>query len=287
MAAFFDIRTLSMMSGLTSITLAAVMIYFSLSRRTYPGFKRWTAGFVFGGLGMVLISLRQFSPDWLSVVVANGCIMAFPAMLSHGLAAFSDAPRRFWLPGTTLAVAMTAMAYYIYWLPNVTARIVIVSLSVSAILAFNFLLLFKLGRLRREYNNHLLHATFTGLAIWFLARAVMTWLWGGEIEDFFSASALQGISFMVYTLGSVLMMSGLIALNAQRMEMELASAGRYIENLSRLVPICSACKKIRDDQGAWEAVESYIQKRTRDDLTHSICPECIKVLYPDLHPHEH
>jgi hypothetical protein len=43
------------------------------------------------------------------------------------------------------------------------------------------------------------------------------------------------------------------------MESELSRARNQIENLSRLLPICSICKKIRDDKGQWHQVEAYIQ----------------------------
>jgi len=55
-----------------------------------------------------------------------------------------------------------------------------------------------------------------------------------------------------------------------------------LKTLSGLLPICSSCKKIRDDKGYWNQVERYILEHTDAELTHSICPECSKKLYPDL-----
>jgi hypothetical protein len=49
-----------------------------------------------------------------------------------------------------------------------------------------------------------------------------------------------------------------------------------------LLPICSGCKKIRDDKGYWSQVEKYIQKHSEATFTHSLCPDCLKKLYPDL-----
>jgi PAS domain S-box-containing protein len=48
-------------------------------------------------------------------------------------------------------------------------------------------------------------------------------------------------------------------------------------------PICSNCKKIRDDKGYWSQIESYIAKHSEADFTHSICPECAKKLYPEFY----
>jgi PAS domain S-box-containing protein len=55
-----------------------------------------------------------------------------------------------------------------------------------------------------------------------------------------------------------------------------------VKNLKRLLPICAACKKIRDDQGYWDQVEVYLRKHSELAFTHSICPECRTSLYPGL-----
>lgn len=47
-------------------------------------------------------------------------------------------------------------------------------------------------------------------------------------------------------------------------------------------PICSNCKDIRDPKGYWHSIEEYIQSLSEADLSHSLCPECAKKLYPDL-----
>ena len=63
---------------------------------------------------------------------------------------------------------------------------------------------------------------------------------------------------------------------------ELQEALREIKELRGILPICSHCKKIRDDEGYWRQVESYIQERTDAQFSHSICPDCLKKLYPDI-----
>ena len=60
-----------------------------------------------------------------------------------------------------------------------------------------------------------------------------------------------------------------------------------IKTLSGLLPICSHCKKIRDDKGYWNQIESYIHKHSDAEFSHSICPECAKKYYPDMDLYEH
>ena len=63
---------------------------------------------------------------------------------------------------------------------------------------------------------------------------------------------------------------------------DLKSALAEVKTLSGLLPICASCKKIRDDTGYWNQIEEYVSKRSEAQFSHSICPECAKILYPDL-----
>jgi DNA-binding response OmpR family regulator len=65
-----------------------------------------------------------------------------------------------------------------------------------------------------------------------------------------------------------------------RLISELQKALSEIKTLKGLIPICASCKKIRDDQGYWDRVESYITHRTEAVFTHGICPDCAEKLYP-------
>jgi hypothetical protein len=63
---------------------------------------------------------------------------------------------------------------------------------------------------------------------------------------------------------------------------DLRRALDEVETLRGLLPICASCKKIRDDGGYWNTVEEYFSKRSKMDFSHTVCPDCIKMLYPDL-----
>ncbi len=55
---------------------------------------------------------------------------------------------------------------------------------------------------------------------------------------------------------------------------ELQKALAEIRTLGGLLPICAACKKIRDDEGYWTQIETYISQRSSAEFSHGICPEC-------------
>jgi len=68
----------------------------------------------------------------------------------------------------------------------------------------------------------------------------------------------------------------------ERLIGKLQKALFEVKKLSGLLPICASCKKIRDDKGYWNQIESYIREHSDANFTHSICPECKKKLYPEL-----
>ncbi|NTV13031.1 MAG: phosphate/phosphite/phosphonate ABC transporter substrate-binding protein [Desulfobulbaceae bacterium] len=64
---------------------------------------------------------------------------------------------------------------------------------------------------------------------------------------------------------------------------ELQKALADIKTLYGIIPICASCKKIRDDEGAWHQMESYISRHTEAQFSHGICQDCVKTLYPEYY----
>jgi len=69
----------------------------------------------------------------------------------------------------------------------------------------------------------------------------------------------------------------------KRLILELQEALVQVKTLSGLLPICAACKKIRDDHGYWHQVEVYVENHSNAEFTHGICPECAQRLYPQFY----
>lgn len=64
--------------------------------------------------------------------------------------------------------------------------------------------------------------------------------------------------------------------------LDLQESLATVKQLSGLLPICANCKKIRDDKGYWNQIESYIETHTDSEFSHGICPDCAKALYPGM-----
>lgn len=68
----------------------------------------------------------------------------------------------------------------------------------------------------------------------------------------------------------------------EKLIQELQNALSQVKALKGLLPICASCKKIRDDSGYWNQIESYIRDHSEAEFSHGICPDCMKKLYPDF-----
>jgi HAMP domain-containing protein len=79
-----------------------------------------------------------------------------------------------------------------------------------------------------------------------------------------------------------------VAAEWQKTVIELQEAMANVKILKGLLPICAECKKIRNDDGYWQQIESYVRDHTEAEFSHSICPDCMRKLYPEfIVPHFH
>lgn len=73
----------------------------------------------------------------------------------------------------------------------------------------------------------------------------------------------------------------LAEIQLEKTVVDLRRALTEVKTLSGLLPICSNCKKIRDDTGYWKDVETYISQHSTAEFSHGICPDCMQKLYPE------
>jgi nitrogen fixation/metabolism regulation signal transduction histidine kinase len=68
----------------------------------------------------------------------------------------------------------------------------------------------------------------------------------------------------------------------ERLFADLQSAVAEIRTLRGLLPICSSCKRVRDDSGYWNQIETYISAHADVRFSHGLCPDCARRLYPEV-----
>jgi K+-sensing histidine kinase KdpD len=66
----------------------------------------------------------------------------------------------------------------------------------------------------------------------------------------------------------------------EKLNAELFKTMAQIKRLEGLLPICAACKQIRNERGEWEVMEKYITTHSEAQFSHSVCPNCARQLYP-------
>jgi PAS domain S-box-containing protein len=73
----------------------------------------------------------------------------------------------------------------------------------------------------------------------------------------------------------------------ERLVVELRAALAEVRSLREILPICSYCRKIRDDENYWHTVETYISRHTATRFSHGVCPSCYATeVQPDLEENE-
>lgn len=116
--------------------------------------------------------------------------------------------------------------------------------------------------------------------LWEIGRKYQFIIWISHILIWLVGMA--GITWGSEKLGRSLEEQSRGAKEREELIVELQKAMEQVKVLRGILPICASCKKIRNDKGYWEIVEVYIRDHSEADFTHSICPECAKMLYPDL-----
>ena len=86
--------------------------------------------------------------------------------------------------------------------------------------------------------------------------------------------------------GNLLIRSILYSIERKKLLMQLENSLREIKTLKGLIPICAWCRKLRDDNGYWKLVETYIMEHTNAAFTHGICPECAKKARAEFDEHK-
>ncbi|WP_319408450.1 hypothetical protein [uncultured Desulfosarcina sp.] len=104
-------------------------------------------------------------------------------------------------------------------------------------------------------------------------------------EPFYKAvfiSAFFAIAAIILGASIFLKITNPLIERLQKTVVELEKALKEVKTLRGIVPICSFCKKIRNDQGYWDQVEVYVRHHTEANFSHGVCPDCMKIHYPEF-----
>jgi two-component system cell cycle sensor histidine kinase/response regulator CckA len=116
----------------------------------------------------------------------------------------------------------------------------------------------------------------------FFESSILTRNGGERIVEWHTSVLTDDAGNVVATLSSGTDITGRKLMEEEREKMisDLRESISRIKVLSGMLPICASCKKIRDDKGYWNMLEVYIRDHSEADFSHSVCPDCLKKLYP-------
>jgi PAS domain S-box-containing protein len=218
MEAFFDIRTLSLFNGLISACLFFCTAYLNANRNVHRAFGQWTLAFMMNFLGFVLLSLRHILPVFITVIIANTLIVLCYLFIMRGLKNFAKVDQSSWVDVSLVFVFIIGFLMFSYIRPNLTARIVIISLAISLLCGGCCVITFRHVTLQLGGRNLLLVMAFALAVVLFLIRVTLTLSLEDKIGDFMSPSVIQGISIIVISIDNILIAIGLIMINGQWLE---------------------------------------------------------------------
>ena len=288
-----DLRTLIIANLLLSAFMGSAMLFYRANQKTYAGFGLWAVGIFSVSLLCLSMLLYAVVPVWVSIVLVN--IFAALGFL-------------FWLDGSLLFMKgrrldrrvyltpfffMFLLLYFHFVRDSATIRNVIFTayLMIPAwYTAFTFL-----SRASVENGFWLARAIGILFAVdgVMLAARIVLWVTSPGTGMLDHAAFHSGYFAVTLLLNGGVVL-GILMLNSRRLENELIDSRRSLDEAHRnlkvsvaevralngLLPICSFCKKIRDDQGYWQQLEKYIRERSPVDFSHAICPDCLEKHFP-------
>jgi len=210
-----DARTIVIVATLVAIapTLISVSVWFT--RKTYPGFARWTLGTLFGTLALVFFSLRGVAPDWISMILANALVAGATVLYLHGVRQFCGLRLYHWPEYLAGSITVLAIVYFRYFDNNIDYRSFAISLFVGIAGLVNGVTL-----LRKAPNTRSFSVLFTGMVFLlagaiYLARGIyFIRLMPGT--DLFAPSTMNAFFFAAASLGSVCWSFGFILMIGER-----------------------------------------------------------------------
>ena len=89
-------------------------------------------------------------------------------------------------------------------------------------------------------------------------------------------------SMLILAMITYFLLSTVFVIIKRALIAELQTALNNVKTLEGLLPICSNCKAIRNSSGSYEQIEDYIERQMETSFTHTLCPECVRKLYPEI-----
>jgi len=249
------------------IGLGFIFLRRSVKGMVGPGY--WAASFFMNSIGFFLWSTIVPSGHWQYFLAGEIFHMAGFIMMVLGAYRFSGNEYKTWN-------AIAGALWFVAWL---AAFALLVKHAYIALILFRFLrsVLFIFAGIMLVVNKSKDH----DFGRWVSGLSLIAWGLYISIFSFVQMTSFRNLAYGLLVGFQVLAGFGLVAMVINRMRTRAEESERRAYRLEGLLPICSYCKNIRDKNDTWHTLELYIEKRSKAEFTHGICPECFEKHRPD------
>lgn len=219
------------------------MLHFKVSRKTYPGFAKWTQAFLMISLGFFLIALRNLIPDLFTIILGNVLIFWALFLFYAGFADFAGKPVRPARHLCFLAGYLGCHSFLLYVSPSVNLRISLMSLVSLVYVGLGTRIFLKDIRQMLGRPNRLLSATLLLLTAIFACRTLFYLFPGNRITDYLQPSSpFHTATPVALIILTILLVISLIQLNYQRLEKEFTDSFRRLETAKETAEAATRAK---------------------------------------------
>jgi diguanylate cyclase (GGDEF)-like protein len=222
-----DIRTLSLSTLLFSFIYGIGLMVYASNHRKFHGISTIGVGFLFLGGGFLLIGLRQYINEFISVIIANSLLFVSIILIYEGLIQFRKCDIRWgkYLEIIMFIIMLPSFAYFTYIVPNVNARIIIFAICFFFQCSLCAYALLYRSQQNGGIANSLLGSMFLLFAIFYLFRAIAT-SGESELNDFMQAGLVHAISIIVFQMLVLFTCFTVIWIASDLLEKELTEQAR-------------------------------------------------------------
>ena len=279
-----DIRTLLAILVVGNLASALILLIYRRGPDSGRAFRFFIAGKVLQAAAYLLLGHRGQIADLLSYTFGNGFLIAGNGLELLALITVRRPDRRWeW---TFLAMTLAAIAALLGIPAGPAGRV-----GLASVIRLAFFGTAGIAILRDSAGSWL-HRTVGALYLAFcvpvLGRTIVAFTAG---RDFSLLTSGYANAYMYLASVLILFVSGIafLLMGKEELDLEREEIIRQLQAalgdnrvLGGLLPICSSCKKIRDDQGYWNQIERYIAEHSDAEFTHGLCPDCCHQLFPDF-----
>ena len=223
-----DVHTLVVAATVVGLLLIAVLTFIWRTRRTFPGFGYWILQYVAMLAGLLALSLRGRAPEFVPVLLGNGLLFFAVLLVLRGVRSFFGKELLRLPCWCALALFESALAWFLYVIPDVRARILLFSIfeGTACLVVARELLLKAPARLL--IPSRFTGAVMAGYGAFMVLRGPIRLLWL-PTPTFLAVNGLDGGIFLVSMAVAVLGAFGFVLMDGQRLENEIETTRDRLE----------------------------------------------------------